>query len=193
MQSIRNLFRRFLFQLWYYRDPPWDTGISPPELMDYIQRHQPGRALDMGCGTGTNAITLASYGWEATGIDFAWRAIREAENKAQQSGVQVRFLVGDVSKPEVLGEVFNLVLDIGCYHNLPDAARARYSANLPSLLAPGGTFLLYAFFRQPVKISSGITSDDIHLFQKYLTLTNRQDGTERGRRPSTWLEFHMNK
>ena len=54
-----NFLRRLSFLLWYFRDPPWDTNISPPELLDFINRHPPGRVLDLGCGTGTNVITLA--------------------------------------------------------------------------------------------------------------------------------------
>ena len=62
-------FRRWLFNLWYFQRPPWDSGISPPELMEFIRSSQPGRALDLGCGTGTNIITLAKNGWQVTGVE----------------------------------------------------------------------------------------------------------------------------
>ena len=80
--NVRNLFRRFLFHYWYFRQPPWDTGISPPELLEFIQNHRAGRAIDIGCGTGTNVITLAQAGWDVTGVDFAPRAIKLAQQKA---------------------------------------------------------------------------------------------------------------
>ena len=64
---MQNLLRRFLFHYWYFGQPPWDTGVSPPELLDFIQNHKPGRAIDIGCGTGTNVITLANAGWNVTG------------------------------------------------------------------------------------------------------------------------------
>jgi cyclopropane fatty-acyl-phospholipid synthase-like methyltransferase len=68
-------FRRwFNFNRWYFGRPPWDTGVSPPELLAHLDVHAPGRALDIGCGTGTNAITMAQHGWQVTGMDFAVKA-----------------------------------------------------------------------------------------------------------------------
>ena len=89
---MQNLFRRLLFQYWYFGQPKWDTGISPPELIEFINEHQPGRAIDIGCGTGTNVITLAKAGWGVTGVDFV-RAIRKAKQKLKNAGVQVEVRV----------------------------------------------------------------------------------------------------
>jgi methylase of polypeptide subunit release factors len=72
------MMRKLFFNLAYLQKPVWDTGISPPELLDFIANHNPGRALDLGCGTGTNSITLAKHGWEVTGVDFVKRAINLA-------------------------------------------------------------------------------------------------------------------
>jgi methylase of polypeptide subunit release factors len=60
--------------------PRWDTGITPPELIELVESGQvpPGRALDIGCGTGTNAVFLAQRGFEVVGTDVAWLAIRRA-------------------------------------------------------------------------------------------------------------------
>src|SRR4030066_306033 len=100
------VLQRLVYQLWYYRKPPWDTGVSPPELLAHIERHPPGRALDLGCGTGTNVITLAQHGWQVTGVDFAWRAIRQAQRKAKRAGVLVDLRVGDVTRLEGGGPPF---------------------------------------------------------------------------------------
>ncbi len=93
-----NFLRRLSFSIWYYFRPPWDTGISPPELVGFLDAHPPGRALDMGCGTGTNIITMAKRGWQVTGIDFAPTAIKVARRKARGAGVKVDLNVGDVSE-----------------------------------------------------------------------------------------------
>ena len=97
---------------------PWDTGVSPPELTEFIRSHAPGRALDLGCGTGTNVITLAQHGWWVTGVDFAWRAIRVARRKARRSGVEVELQVADVTRGDAVSGPYDLVLDLGCFHNL---------------------------------------------------------------------------
>ena len=84
--------------------------------MELIKNNPPGRALDLGCGTGTNVITLAKHGWKATGIDFVPRAIKKAKTKAREENLQIDFRVGDVTHLDDFTEPFDLILDIGCYH-----------------------------------------------------------------------------
>jgi methylase of polypeptide subunit release factors len=115
---VQNLLRRFLFHYWYFGQPPWDTGVSPPELLDFIQNHKPGRAIDIGCGTGTNVITLANAGWEVLGVDFAPRAVKLARQKAEQAGVQAQFLIRDATKLKGIEGPFELAFDLGCFHSL---------------------------------------------------------------------------
>ena len=179
----------FLFNLWYFRKPPWDTGISPPELLHFIHENTPGRALDLGCGTGTNAITLARQGWETTGIDFALPAIRAARRKAAQAGLQINFKVGDVSRLEGITGTFNLILDIGCYHSLPPGRRQAYQDNLPVYLAPGGSFLLYVFRKDTGENHPGLTEGDIDSIAERITLADRKDSQDYNQRPSSWLRF----
>ncbi|HKC18888.1 MAG TPA: methyltransferase domain-containing protein, partial [Candidatus Dormibacteraeota bacterium] len=104
---------------------PWDSGVPPPELASFVEKHPAGKALDLGCGTGTNCIFLAQRGWEATGIDFVPRAIRAAKSKAKAAGVAPRFMVGDVTHLTELGigERYDLLLDLGCFHSIPEAGR----------------------------------------------------------------------
>lgn len=182
--------RRFIYSFFYLRRPPWDTGITPPELAAFVQRAPAGRALDLGCGTGTNAIYLAQHGWQVTGVDFIGKAIRQAQRKASAAGVRVDFRQGDVSRLDGIQEPFDLVLDIGCFHSLDSASREAYRRNLSRLLKPGGDFLLYAFTPLPEAGAStfGLTPADIQTLCQELHLVERQDGGDRGR-PSAWFRF----
>lgn len=184
-----NLVSRLLFNLWYLSSPPWDTGISPPELVEFIHFHPSGKALDLGCGTGTNAITLAKTGWQVTGIDFAYRAIRLGRLKAKQAGVQVDLRVGDVTDIHIISGTFDLVLDIGCFHSLSDQSKQDYVNNLGHLLTENGSFLSYAFLKKDGETGPGLLKSDLDHLAKQLRLVARKDGLERNQRPSVWLTY----
>jgi ubiquinone/menaquinone biosynthesis C-methylase UbiE len=187
-----SLLRRLAFHLWYFFNPPWDTGISPPELLEFIQGHPPRRAIDLGCGTGTNVITLARAGWQVTGIDFAGRAIRLAKRKSRELGLQVDLRVGDVTALKNLPGPFDLALDIGCFHSVDD--RASYLDQLTRLLTPGGEWLMYGFFNpDPHLAGPGLAQPDLDLIAtRGLTQIWRRDGSDRNDRPSAWFLFRRN-
>jgi 2-polyprenyl-3-methyl-5-hydroxy-6-metoxy-1,4-benzoquinol methylase len=186
---VQNWLRKVAFNLWYFKKPTWDTGISPPELMEFIATHRQGRALDLGCGTGTNVITLAQHGWQTSGVDFASKAIAMAKRKARQTGVNADFRVGDVTKPDGIVPPFDLVLDIGCFQSLSSTSKQDYVRNLIHFLAPDGTFLLYGFFKTAESDEFGLTPSDLELLGSNLALVQRRDGTERGLRPSAWFIY----
>jgi SAM-dependent methyltransferase len=131
--------------------PRWDTGITPPELVELIEGGQitPGRALDIGCGTGTNAIYLVHHGFDAVGTDVAWLAIRKARRKARDAGVSAAFRVGEAVKLGTPGGpplgLFDLGVDIGCFHTIPPTHRSAYGSMLRRVLREGGYYLLYAW------------------------------------------------
>ena len=184
-----KLWRWLGFNIRYFQRPPWDTGISPPELLEFIANHPPGRALDLGCGTGTNAITLAQHAWQVTGVDFIRRAISIARKKARLAGVNVDFRLEDVATLKGVAGPFELVLDIGCYHSLSTQAKQRYAMNLPRLLSTDGTFLMYAFFKDLNAAGPGLVPADLGYLEAHLALERRQDGSERGFHPSAWFTY----
>lgn len=184
-----SLFRKLFFNLYYLGSPPWDTGVTPPELVEFISSHEKGRALDLGCGTGTNALALAAAGWEAIGVDFSGRAIRMANRKARTAGLDARFYKDDVLRLKDISGQFDLVIDIGCFHSLPPERFKDYVANLKKRLAPRGTFMLYVFFRDPKTNNAGITEPELEAAFKDFDLVKREDGDERGQRPSSWLWY----
>lgn len=192
--------RRLRFGLMYRRGrPPWDSGISPPELVATVTGDEalalaPGRALDLGCGTGTNALYLARLGWEVVGVDFVAQAIARARAKVAAAGPlagSARFVRGDVTALGALDlgpeASCSLIFDLGCLHGLPPTSRPRYASGIARLAAPGATYLLYAFAPRlmggrPI----GLTSDEIRaLFAPHFTVTRAVEGTDGGL-PSAW-------
>jgi SAM-dependent methyltransferase len=175
--------RRLLFSAWYWLPGKrrWDTGVAPPELERFVSSHPSGRALDLGCGTGTNVVYLARHGWSAVGVDFAGRAIAKARRRARDAAVSCTFVVGDVTRLDVAGP-FDLALDLGCLHSIPITGRAGYAAGLARVVRSGGTYLLYAFAPGPPTF--GLTPEDVHA-----TFADAFDvvGVEEGKgRPSAW-------
>ncbi len=188
--KINHICRRLSFELRYFRHPPWDTGISPPELYAFLEAHPPGSALDLGCGTGTNVITLATHGWQVTGVDFSRQAIHMARRKLAAARIEAHLEVADATRLEKIHGPFNLILDIGCLHGIPPDRRPAYYLNLERLLANEGTYLLYAFWHEPGSESTnGLLDSDLETLSRMFYLKNRQDGSDRGRRPSTWFTF----
>lgn len=185
-----EFLKRLRFAIQYLGAPPWDTGVSPPELLEFIQENPPGYAIDFGCGTGTNAITLARNGWHVTGIDFIGKAINTARRKTSRAGLDVDYITGDVTDVSpVVQHDFDLVLDIGCFHTLSHAKKEAYLANLDRLLKPGGSFLLYGWLDTGQDDSVGIREIDITQLSDKLEMVDQAIDTERGLQPSTWLHF----
>ena len=185
-----SILHKLRFNYWYFRKPPWDTNQTPPEVLEFIKHKPPRKVLDLGCGTGTNAITLAQNGWQVVGIDFANKAIRIAKRKAREAEVAIDFRVGDVTKLTGVKGPFDLILDIGCYHNLVPQGMADYRKHISRLLGDSGTYLLYVFFRSgESKSGPGVVEADLKAFSPSLKLVSRTEGLERNSRPSVWLAF----
>jgi len=186
---MRSIFRRLTFSLWYYFDPPWDSGISPPELLDFIEKNPPGNAIDIGCGTGTNVITLAKADWGVTGVDFAPRAIKIAKRKVKKSGGKAELYVRDATNLSGITGPFDLALDMGCFHGMGDK-KADYLSELERILAPGGRWLMYGFFdTSPHQTGPGLAEADLELIPASMTQVWRQDGFDKRERTSAWFLF----
>lgn len=184
------MFRRLVFNFWYFRKPPWDSGISPPELLEFIQTHPAAKAIDLGCGTGTNVITLARAGWQVTGVDFASRAIRIAKTKLKRENLEADLHVGDVTKLDNITGQYDLALDIGCFHSLSHAGKLDYLTQLDRILTPSGFWLMYGFFNPtPLRSGPGLVEAEIDLISARFTLISRNNGFDRRQRTSAWFLF----
>jgi len=146
---------------------PWDSGVPPPELTLVVEGPEalpPGRALDLGCGAGTNVVYLAQHGWEATGVDLVARALRRARERAATAKVSPRFIKGDVTRLDELGVGggHRLFLDLGCFHTIPAERRDAYVAGVTAAAAEGATMLLFGFAPGAMRPGPrGVTADEL--------------------------------
>jgi SAM-dependent methyltransferase len=131
-----------------YRDGdlPWETGRPSSELDRVLSGNKisPCRALELGCGTGTNCVWLAQQGFEVTGVDVAPLAVERANERARTAGVIARFVVGDVLDLPDLGGPFEFFFDRGCYHAVRRSAPREYAPAVARQLAVGGHGLVLA-------------------------------------------------
>ncbi len=187
---------RLRFWWRYFRGAmPWDTGITPPEIVALADRLPPGRALDLGCGTGTTSLYLASRQWQVTGIDFIPAAIRRACDRARAAHLSVDFHVADVTRIDFLDGPFDLAIDIGCLHSLAPNQQQGYAKSLAKLTQPGALYVLYAFM--PGYIHGrrvGLTQDDLtRRFGHAFYIETVIGGQDKGSGPDSawyWLRRH---
>lgn len=102
----------------------------------------PGRALDLACGEGRNALWLASRGWDVTAVDFSGRALAKARDRAAELALAVRLVEADLT--EYVPEPGSSDLVIVLFLHLPAAERAVVLGRAAAAVAPGGTLLLVA-------------------------------------------------
>jgi SAM-dependent methyltransferase len=135
----------------YLGVPPWDIGRAQPEVVRLAEAGGfRGPVIDVGCGTGENAMELSSRGFDVVGVDAAPRAIEKARAKALERNLPTEFLVADAFALGALGMRFATALDCGVFHVFDPDERAGYVRSLAAVLEPGGTLHLMCFSdRQP--------------------------------------------
>ena len=130
-----------------YRDPetpPWDTGRPSVQLQRLLDSGavKPCRALDLGCGTGTNTLFLTQQGFEVTGVDLSEVAIQRAQEKARAAGIKTAFVCASVTALPGFGEPYEFVFDRGCFHTLATEQRGAFVAQLRDVTRPGSVYFL---------------------------------------------------
>lgn len=126
-------------------------------LVAEVSELEPGRALDVACGEGQNAIWLATLGWDVVGVDYSEVAVGKARERAVRDGVEVDFVCSDLVEYEPAREAFDLVVVL--YLHIPSAQRASVHAKASGALAPNGTFLLLGHDRANLTHGVGGPSD----------------------------------
>jgi SAM-dependent methyltransferase len=146
---------------------PWerrDVADSWQPLLDGPEAPVPGRALDIGCGSGRDAVYLAKRGWQVTAIDVVDEALAAGRQRAVEEGVDVGWVKGDVGQLDRLGlePGYSLLYDFGCIQGLTDPARKGAAAGLTRLAAPGAILFLFAFrARRRLVLPRGMDKDDV--------------------------------
>jgi 2-polyprenyl-3-methyl-5-hydroxy-6-metoxy-1,4-benzoquinol methylase len=134
------------FEEAYRGTPPWDIGRPQREVVHLEEAGKIfGDVLDVGCGTGENALFLSSRGHDVWGVDSAPAAIEIAQRKAKERGLAATFLVIDTFNLHGIGRTFDTVIDSGLFHTLSDPERVRFVRTLSEVLKPGGTYFMLAF------------------------------------------------
>jgi cyclopropane fatty-acyl-phospholipid synthase-like methyltransferase len=138
--------RSKIFEEMYEGVPPWEIDGPQSEIV-HLAQHGEIRSpvLDVGCGTGENALYLAGLGYEVVGIDVVPTAVEKALSKAKKRSLAVTFLVWDALRLQELQRRFNTVIDSGFFHVLPDKKRPVFIKGLASVLDFGGSYLMMCF------------------------------------------------
>jgi SAM-dependent methyltransferase len=131
----------------YHDGPaPWDTGQPQPAIVHLASEGGfAGAVLDAGCGTGENALHVASLGLQVLGVDVAETALAIAREKAEARGIEAEFVVADALQLGRLGRMFETVLDCGLFHTFDGDERRGYVASLTSVTGRGATLYVLCF------------------------------------------------
>jgi len=131
----------------YHHGPaPWDIGEPQPVIVRLASEGRfSGTVLDAGCGTGENALHLASLGLKVVGVDVAETALAMARKKAVDRGLEVEFAAADALHLERLARRFETVIDCGLFHSFNAGERAEYVASLASVTESDGTVFVLCF------------------------------------------------
>lgn len=143
--ELEELFREQLETYYRAGKPPWDTDIAPPELVALVADSPAGRALDLGCGTGTNAVYLAEHGWDVVGVDLIARAVEQARDKVGDA--PVRIIHGDATRLDDVDAdgPFDLIFDLSCYCGIPTHRRDAYAEGVTRRTEPGARLLMFGY------------------------------------------------
>lgn len=181
-----SAFDRIMYELIYrFSKPRWDNDQIPLQVAQLAsEKRHIGKALDLGCGTGSHSIFLAQQGFTVTGIDISPTAIRLAREKALQAAVKAEFIVQDVTRLDLLHGPYDVALDVGCLHGLNAAGQQRYAAGLPRLLPSSGILLVWGM--DPQGMGLGLTPERLEKLFRTAFKLERMEEVLLHRRPSKW-------
>jgi SAM-dependent methyltransferase len=126
------------YRMIYLGNAPWEVDAPQPEVVAIAERGGfTGRILDIGCGTGANALYLAARGHPVVGIDFVGEAVARANARPRDPALSVDFLERDVFADLADLGRFDTILDSATLHGFSDFERRRYGERIEQLTHPG--------------------------------------------------------
>ncbi len=163
---------------WFYKAAyavgftPWETaGRADADILagllarEESERGGPGKALDLGCGSGMHLVTLAERGWSVTGVDLVDKALDRARKRVAATGVTATLVRADVTElPEgAVGTGYDFFLDLGCFHGLQPDERAAMAVGVTARAKQDATMLMFAFGKPigPRFMPQGATQADV--------------------------------
>ena len=131
----------------YKTTPPWDIGRAQPAFVEIVESGELTKTtvLDVGCGTGENALYFAQNGFSVVGIDLSTRAISRAKEKADEREVNVDFRVANALSLNHEAGHFDHVVDSGLFHTFNDADRITFAHEIACVLAGHGRYFMLCF------------------------------------------------
>jgi len=186
----------------YAGTPPWDIpGPQPAFARLAWSGAFSGRVLDIGCGTGENALFLAARGLEVVGLDASPAAIAKARAKAAERNAEPEtvFVVGDALELATLGRQFDTVIDCGLLHVLSDRDRARLVASVAAVLRTGGRYFVLCFSEHAtIPGPRRLTADEIRaaftdgwrvesIVPTHIEINTTETGSWHSERAAAWL------
>jgi 2-polyprenyl-3-methyl-5-hydroxy-6-metoxy-1,4-benzoquinol methylase len=163
----------------YYREEkvasmPWYHPAIDPDLEGALKRHKirNGSALDLGTGPGTQALALASRGFNVTATDISATSVKNAQKKTKKRGLDIEFRQDDILET-TLEKEFDFIFDRGCFHVIAPGKRKDYVGIIRGLIKPGG-YLFLKCFSHLEKMKGGpyrFTQDEIkRLFRTHFKI-----------------------
>ncbi len=178
-------------------DTPWDTGRPDANLIAVAETWPVGigRALEIGCGYGHNALWMAKYGFVVTGLDLSAVAIEEAKQNASDANLDCAFFTADFLTADISGGPFNFAFDRGCFH-IGDSPQEKkqFADKVSSQLAEGGLWLTLAGSADdpprehgPPRLSANTITTAVEPFFEILSLTSGHFDSIRSMPPRAWI------